>query len=360
MDMQQEIARMYNRDDMISYYERFTQQGFSEFEQKLMSRYFMSPAALLVIGCGTGREIFPLQKQGFDVMGIDLAWGMLCKANEKRRALHAQQNSVPKNTIYLQQGNALHLPYQNERFDHVLMISQTIQHIPKRRGRQQVMREIYRVVKPGGCCLLSAFNKPISFWYLFLWGRQQRHLFHKQQHTDTARQEEVPNSAGAFNALQNLQHALNGKNRLNRFVVRVIKKLCWELYPPVRNFSDPLPLTTRVLFFVWCTLTNWQRILRSKFGKHSEHILESDDLLLDFPDFTFRVLSGRGNLFMHFPDIDEMRADITSAGFELLEYRSQEELQQDHIFSEKIRNSKRLLFYVARKNTDGVSETCQQ
>lgn len=332
MDIPKEVAGVYNRREMVAYHADLTAQGLSEAEQKLITQYLTSAGKILVIGCGTGREIFALRPQGFELVGLDLAWEMLRQAHETR--LRLQDQAVP-----LHQGDAVHLPYRDASFAHVLMISQTIQHIPQRQRRQQALREMYRVVKPGGCCLLSAFNQPISFWYLFLLGRQQQSLFHAQK----------PVTTPFFNTLPSWVPRSDAANWASRLLGRIIRKIYWELYPPIRSYAEPLPLTTRTLFFCWRTLTNWQRRARSKLSRDAASLLEPNDMRFDFPDFRFHLCMGKGNLFMHFPDMREMLADLTAAGFELRACRSAVELERGQVFSEKLRNSQRLLFYVAQK-----------
>jgi hypothetical protein len=85
-------------------------------------------------------------------------------------------------------------------------------------------------------------------------------------------------------------------------------------------------------------------------SRHPEHLPEPNDFLLPCPDCQFHVFSRKGDLYAHFPDVDEMMEDISAAGFKLVEYRSAEEIQQESVFSEKVRRSKCLLFYVVQKS----------
>jgi SAM-dependent methyltransferase len=63
---------------------------------------------LLEAGVGTGRIAFPLQRRGFEVVGIDLSRGMLAKARAKGLAA-------------LIQADANSLPFKDRCFDAVLM-----------------------------------------------------------------------------------------------------------------------------------------------------------------------------------------------------------------------------------------------
>ena len=144
MDEYKQVAEVFNRYDVVEYYDVLaTQFGLTNVEQQLIDRYFTPSDTVLVGGCGTGREAFPLHKQGYRVVGLDIAWEMLRRANGKRNALQTRH-------LGFSQGDVVRMPYQENSFDHVLMLSQTIQHIPKHKRRQQAFREIWRVLKTGG------------------------------------------------------------------------------------------------------------------------------------------------------------------------------------------------------------------
>ena len=151
-----QVAGVFSRHDVVAYYDRLADlSGLTTVEQALLHIYIPSFESLLVAGCGTGREIFALSERGKILVGVDIAWNMVHKANQKRCLLQREN-------VKFQQGSIVHLPYRDESFEHALMFAEVIQHIPKRRCRQQALQEVFRVVKPGGYVFLSAFNQPIS------------------------------------------------------------------------------------------------------------------------------------------------------------------------------------------------------
>lgn len=92
---------------------------------------------VLDLGVGTGNSLRYYPGRG-QVIGIDLSFGMLEKAGEKI-AETGQQN------VGLIQGNALHLPFSDDSFDHVF-ISHVISVVS---DPVAVLREMQRVTKPG-------------------------------------------------------------------------------------------------------------------------------------------------------------------------------------------------------------------
>lgn len=335
MNDRKQVAEVYNRRDMVLYYETLANRsGLWKEEQSLIDQYFSIPGRVLIIGCGTGREAFPLQQQGFTTIGLDIARQALIVANEKLKR-------TPEATLSFQQADAVALPYHDESFENVLMVTQVIQHIPKRWYRRQALCEICRVLKPGGYGILSAFNAPISLLYLLCMGRQYQRLLREQERGEGICEKKVQIDEDLF------KHS--GKFGLRQFMLRIMNRIAWEIHPVVWKYSDPLPVTWRVGFSLFCMFTNVQRILRAKLSRSPDDILEPNDFMLDHRKFHFRAFSQEGDLFVHFPDIDEIAEDITASYLDLVEYRSLEELQQGQILSEKERRSKRLLFYVVQK-----------
>ncbi|APD84508.1 methyltransferase [Mycobacterium intracellulare subsp. chimaera] len=100
---------------------------------------------VLDVGCGTGyftRRIARAVGLGGTVVGIDPAQRMLD---------HARQHS-PANCSY-QRAGAEDLPFADESFDRVVS-SLAFHHLPLDR-RSDAMREMFRVLRPGGCLFIA-------------------------------------------------------------------------------------------------------------------------------------------------------------------------------------------------------------
>lgn len=99
------------------------------------------------ICCGTG-EAFDLYHAQIDTgIGIDISTAMLSYAKKKH----------PKHLHFIQ-GDATALPLQSNSFDTVIILG-GIHHVP---DRQNLFKEVYRVLRPGGKFI---YREPVSdFW----------------------------------------------------------------------------------------------------------------------------------------------------------------------------------------------------
>ena len=113
---------------------------------------------LLDLGCGTGLYTRPLAQRARPglVVGLDLSSAML------RAAAHLARQQKLSNVIFVH-GTALRLPFPSARFD-VVNCCGALQLFPNP-GR--VLREIYRVLKPGGrfTAATARWNRgPLGRW----------------------------------------------------------------------------------------------------------------------------------------------------------------------------------------------------
>jgi 2-polyprenyl-6-hydroxyphenyl methylase / 3-demethylubiquinone-9 3-methyltransferase len=109
------------------------------------SRIPLPGAALLDIGCGAGFLSNPLSELGFRVTGLDLSADSLLVA-----ARHDRSGQVR----YLQ-GDAHHLPFPDSSFQAVLAMD-FLEHVE---SPGEVIREVARVLKPGGRFFFHTFNR---------------------------------------------------------------------------------------------------------------------------------------------------------------------------------------------------------
>lgn len=95
---------------------------------------------VLDLGCGKGRFARRLRERGAQVIGLDVAFGMLDAGEGPARV----------------QGSALSLPFRDGAFDVVLAV-EMIQHLPPR-GLDRALDEIDRVLRPGGTAVVIDRN----------------------------------------------------------------------------------------------------------------------------------------------------------------------------------------------------------
>lgn len=119
---------------------------------------------ILDIGCGNGYYLSLLNRLGLklNLTGID---------NDKLGLLDAER-FIADERVELVFGNAEILPFKNNSFDKII-ISEVIEHL---QNEKIVLKEIYRVLKPGGILVLTTCNIDYPFfWDPINWTLQ--HLF---------------------------------------------------------------------------------------------------------------------------------------------------------------------------------------
>jgi ubiquinone/menaquinone biosynthesis C-methylase UbiE len=105
-------------------------------------------AAVLDAGCGPGHLLEALARRGFQVSGMDGSEQMLQGAEVRLRA------AQPEFPFVLKQGDIEHLPFGDARFDLVLSTG-VIEYL---KGDADVLREMHRVLRPGGHLVLPVTN----------------------------------------------------------------------------------------------------------------------------------------------------------------------------------------------------------
>lgn len=120
-------------------------------EKKLVERYFEPNARVLDLGCGVGRTTRRLDEFGFDVIGIDISEEMVREARSRFPELDVRV------------GDAANLDFPDGSFDHVLFSYSGLDLVHPEEKRFAVLREILRVLEPGGIFAFSAQNSLYLF-----------------------------------------------------------------------------------------------------------------------------------------------------------------------------------------------------
>lgn len=111
---------------------------------------------LLNVGCGHGPDFIPF-KTSFELHGIDFSPKMLEYARR-----YAEKHAF---SVNLTEADARCLPYDNDVFDYAIAVA-VYHHIEESQGRLQALRELYRVLKPGGEAFITVWNKwQPRFWF---------------------------------------------------------------------------------------------------------------------------------------------------------------------------------------------------
>ncbi len=111
--------------------------------------------SLLNIGCAHGPDFLPF-KQSFDLYGVDFSGEMLRFARK-----YAQKFNF---AVMLSQADAACLPYPDQTFDWAISVA-TYHHIKDKEKRQAALKELRRVLKPGGEAFITVWNRwQPRFW----------------------------------------------------------------------------------------------------------------------------------------------------------------------------------------------------
>ncbi|HVF09328.1 MAG TPA: class I SAM-dependent methyltransferase [Abditibacteriaceae bacterium] len=116
---------------------------------------------LLDLGCGTGANLAMLRAAAG-------ACGWITALEFSPHALHFARDHLGAEQISLIQADALHLPFADGSFDVVTMLD-VLEHL---RDDSRALREIHRVLRPGGALVLSV---PA---YQSLWSAHDEALHH--------------------------------------------------------------------------------------------------------------------------------------------------------------------------------------
>lgn len=169
----------YVQKEVLSrqYFEEIERHRYSTHPwiKEAINRFDIENAKVLEIGFGMGTDHLNIARRGAKMYGIDLT-PKHHEITRERLFLYGFES----NLII---GDSEKLPYENESFDFVYSFG-VVHHTP---DTKKAIAEIYRVLKPGGRCWLSVYNKnSIFFWwsiflveYLLKMGRRKRSL--KQQ-----------------------------------------------------------------------------------------------------------------------------------------------------------------------------------
>ena len=124
--------------------------GRQVFHQKGFPTAFSWPVATLDLACGTGDIAFALSARGADVIGLDITPRMVEIAREKGTGIDAPGTFLV--------GDMMALPFPDGRFD-LVTTGYGLRNVPVLTG---ALREIHRVLRPGGCLLSLDFDRPTN------------------------------------------------------------------------------------------------------------------------------------------------------------------------------------------------------
>lgn len=155
----------YNLDSNIKRYsEAIEDVGLWKSEKIVFEKYLNKDSKVLDLGCGAGRTTINLFRDGYtNIIGLDIADKLIEFAQD-----YSKRYSLDIKFIV---GDATKLNYDDNTFDVVIFSFNGMQCIPGLENRRNVLKEVYRVLKPGGYYIFTAHDRhdPNSPQYLPLW-----------------------------------------------------------------------------------------------------------------------------------------------------------------------------------------------
>ena len=141
-----------DHDHIRDYVDAVADVGLWESERRMIAKYIPQQAPILDIGCGAGRTTFGLYEAGYrNITGCDLSASMIDAA---RRIARERDLPTPFDIV-----DATSMPYENERFEGALFSGQGLMCIPGHERRLNALREVRRVLRPGGHFIFTTHDR---------------------------------------------------------------------------------------------------------------------------------------------------------------------------------------------------------
>lgn len=107
---------------------------------------------VLDIGCGAGRNAVPLARLGWNVLGTDLSWPMLCAA------IHRTHEHELDDRLHVVRAPMERIPARDRSFD--LVIAHGIWNLARSAAQfRRALHEAARVAKPGAGLFVFTFSR---------------------------------------------------------------------------------------------------------------------------------------------------------------------------------------------------------
>ncbi len=138
----QNNIKSFESENALAYYDKAI--GITEIENELIEKYFKG--TILDLGCGCGRITSYLFNKEHNVVGVDISKNLIKKAKIK----------FPK--IKFKVNDACKLKFIDDSFDIVFFSFNGLDCIFPERKRIKALKEIGRVLKPGGLFIFNSHN----------------------------------------------------------------------------------------------------------------------------------------------------------------------------------------------------------
>jgi len=164
----------------FSRHSKMADEGLREHETPLVLKYLPDKSGtLLEIGCGCGRIAFGLEKGGYgSITATDFVPEFIAEAE---RIASARCSRVTFNVA-----DVMSLPFQGAEYEYIVCLGVVLSHLPYSQQHEDALKEIFRVMRPGGTALISVKNMDWDSWHMLplrLTARVARSLYNPFEYT---------------------------------------------------------------------------------------------------------------------------------------------------------------------------------
>jgi len=126
---------------------------FRKLEIQHIIKYITGKQKVLDLACGNGYCTIYFSQHVGEIIGTDYSEPLIKSANNLLKNFPEKDIKIDKN-IRFEVANALDLPYKDESFD-VVIAERLLVNLPEVELQEKAVKEIYRVLKPGGLYIFS-------------------------------------------------------------------------------------------------------------------------------------------------------------------------------------------------------------
>ncbi|MFH1917801.1 MAG: methyltransferase domain-containing protein [Nanoarchaeota archaeon] len=140
------VIGRYSDNVRVKNYVWKTKKGLTLEEEKIIKKYVSKGSSILVVGCGTGREIYGLKKIGFKhVTGVDISPDMIKEAKK----------ILPKVKFYCSDINEFKI---NKKFNVIIYFNNILEQIPSRKQRITAIAKSKGLLEKKGIIILTTHS----------------------------------------------------------------------------------------------------------------------------------------------------------------------------------------------------------